>query len=182
MLPELMRRYAPLERQQTGALARLNGWGPEQVRFRPTPTCWSALEVLDHIIKVERASREAAEGNLATGGATAAQDPVRRTAVMMVMRAPTMIKVPDAAQFVLPEVRESLPEMATLWSEERARLRATLESFQAGQERLLVFNHPVGGWMHVGHMLLFLTCHLQHHGYQWRRIAREYSRSPGGRA
>jgi hypothetical protein len=43
-----------LEQQKAEILASLAAWPASQLTYRPTPTAWSAVEVLDHVVRVER--------------------------------------------------------------------------------------------------------------------------------
>src|SRR5918999_1361069 len=45
--------FARIERRRRELMAEADGLTAEQLTFRPAPNCWSALEVLEHLVKVE---------------------------------------------------------------------------------------------------------------------------------
>lgn len=174
---KLQRQFDGLERQKSYFLNLVTSWPAEQARFRSSPQCWSGLDVLDHVLKTESSILQATQMNLAQGGSGGLENAVRRFMVMWVMRAPTRVRVPASAQQVMPVARHGVAEIAEEWRGQRGDLRALLESLQLDQLRLMVFEHPVGGWMRTTHMLEFLSVHMRHHGYQLARIARDYRRA-----
>lgn len=50
--PDRQRLVAHLEMTSAWLIDELSGLSPEQLAFRPTPTSWSIMEVLDHLVVV----------------------------------------------------------------------------------------------------------------------------------
>jgi hypothetical protein len=45
--------FRQLESERIRLLTELSQWPPNEINVRPSPGAWSALEVLDHIVRVE---------------------------------------------------------------------------------------------------------------------------------
>jgi hypothetical protein len=170
MRPELERRFSHLERQKQALLEDLATWPAARLSFRPAPSAWSALEVLDHLCRVERGWTLAVRRNLADGPQVTVRDRVGALVVNAVMRSPRRVKVPAAATAVLPAGAHDLPALASRWADGRLQMHALLDGLVPGQCRKGVFKHPVAGWMPIPTALTFLSAHLRHHGYQLDRL------------
>jgi len=67
MTPGIRQFYEKLEMQKKTLLFEVALWSPAQVHFRPKPCAWSALDVLDHLVKVEVALIDAVRSQLPDG-------------------------------------------------------------------------------------------------------------------
>ncbi|MBB5342994.1 DinB family protein [Tunturibacter empetritectus] len=172
MQPSLLRSFQQLERQKTSLLASLSPWQPAQITFQPTPTSWCAFQVLDHILKVERATIEDIQANLPNGRAIQWKERTSTAAVICVMSLPTRIKVPESATMVLPDRPASLESLVPQWSALRLAMLPILNSLSEMQLTRGLFHHPIGGWMTPLNALRFLSSHIRHHRYQLTRLAR----------
>lgn len=87
MTPAIWRWFERLETQKQKVLTDVAGLSAAQLRFRPEPHRWSVPDVLDHLIKVEKALLEAVQDRsgppalrLEAGGASErGQDPPSRS-------------------------------------------------------------------------------------------------------
>lgn len=163
-------RLDTLTRQKKGMLRQLSGWSEAQLSFRPNPTQWSALDMLDHLVKVEKAAHAAVFKNLPRGHPITLKDRLGAQAVFAVMRSPIRVKVPAAASVVLPEQTADLPKIEAHWNNVRQEILELLNSLQPPQFQVGLFRHPVSGWMTITGALTFLSVHLKHHEYQLDRI------------
>ena len=162
--------FAKLERQKQTMLAELAPWPMERTSLRPGPAEWSALDVLDHLIKVEIAFLRSVRKHLPNGHPITARERLQTMLVISLMKSPLRVKVPAASKMVLPDLESDPSGMAARWSLVRSDIGSLLQSIQPEQLRCGLFRHPVGGWMAIPNALAFLSAHLSHHRYQIRRI------------
>jgi uncharacterized damage-inducible protein DinB len=172
MTPSLRPSFDDLQRRKRAVLFGLSAWSEERLCLQPAPASWSALDVLDHLLKVEQGWLDAVRSNLPDGHPVALRDRLGAWAVLCVMRSPMRVKVPDSASQVLPEKAADLSLITQQWQAAREEMAQLLTDLSPKQLRCGLFRHPVSGWMAIRQALAFLSAHLQHHGYQLRRIQR----------
>lgn len=172
MIPTLHRSFATLERQKLALLSSVSTWSDARLRHRPEPSVWSALDLLDHLVKVEIGTLAALRSNLPNGSPVTLRDRFGALMVNAVMLSPKRIKVPaSAAQLVLPEPAAEPSTILERWSELRLDISDLLSSLSPQQLRCGLFRHPVSGWLTVSQALTFLSTHLTHHSrYQLVRL------------
>lgn len=162
---------AKLEEQKADWLEHLEGWLPDQLKYRRTAADWSALEVLDHIVKTEFEILAAARVGVSKPHRIGATDKMRTLLLFKLFRTDRRVKVPASVRQVLPEADLDLAMICQRWTTSRAALSAFVS--RSGSEPLSqgIFKHPVGGWMGMAQILGFFSVHLVHHRYQLQRIA-----------
>ena len=170
MTPGLQQWFERLERQKRVVLSDLSRWSESAIRYRPEPAAWAALDVVDHLVKVEKASLEGINNQLPNGVPVTLKNRIGGLLVISVMKSPMRIKVPASVSMVLPQSPTDQAEIARHWDEVRAEMGDLLRSLQPSQLRCGVFQHPVSGWMTMPQAMAFLSAHLRHHGYQLRRL------------
>ena len=171
MSSRLLRALSRLERQTRSLLDQLCTWSPEQLRFRPSPTSWSALELIEHLMFAERAVLQMMRGNLGEGRDVTMIDRFRSVVVLGMMALPLRFKVPDAVNQISPsKVSSNLLSLRDSWRDERRVLAEFLGALSIRDRKSGIFRHPAGGWTTAGGALLFLRLHLWHHTYQFRRL------------
>lgn len=153
-------------------LADLSDWPEEQLHFHPSPESWSAAGVLDHVVKVEAGILNTMQAHLPEGHPVTMNDQLRARLLITIMRSPMRVKVPVAAQAVLPGAEQDISGLIRLWQVVRTDMIGLLENLGAANLRYGVFQHPVAGWMTVPTTLTFCAAHLQHHTYQINRLKR----------
>ncbi|HEY0758324.1 MAG TPA: DinB family protein [Acidisarcina sp.] len=166
----LRKRFDQLQVGRSGVLAEITAWTPGQLQYRPAETCWSAIEVIDHLTKVERAAVALIEESLVCPHSITFENRVKTVLVNLVMRSPLRVKVPTVVSHVLPSSELTLRDVAAEWEQVRLEMKQTLEA--APIERVGVFKHPVAGWMTLPQAMAFLHAHLIHHRYQINRLKR----------
>jgi hypothetical protein len=128
--------------------------------------------MLDRIVKTEVAILSAAGGGLANPHRIGIDDKLRTTFLQKIFASDRRVKVPKSAREVLPGSALQLEEIRRRWSDSREELNSFVSR---GNYELLskgIFKHPVGGWMGMEQILEFFSIHLDHHRYQFNRIAR----------
>lgn len=166
----LGRSFEKLERRKQTVLSDVGGLSPAQARFQSEPAAWSALEVLDHLVKVERGFLEGVRKALPHGAPVPFLDRVKALAVIAVMQSPIRVKVPTSALTVLPEAATDLTGIVTRWDNVRHDMADLIRSLDTEQLSQGVFRHPVSGWMTMPRAITFLSAHIRHHRYQLQRI------------
>ncbi|HEX3569758.1 MAG TPA: DinB family protein [Acidobacteriaceae bacterium] len=164
-------RMRRLEEQKSAVLAEIGGW-PEELRlWRPTDGGWSALEVLDHLVRTEVGICGAVAGRLAKPERIRVRDRVGFVFVERVLRSRRRVRVPDSVkEIILPGEGLEWWEMAARWDAARVELDRLVDAVEEAGCRGGVFRHPVGGWMTFEQVLRFFSVHMVHHEYQLERI------------
>ena len=171
MTSRLLRALSRLERRTRSLIDQLCTWSPEQLRFRPSPTSWSAVELIEHLMLAERAVLQTMRSNLGEGRDVTMIDRLRSAMVLAMMALPLRLKVPHAVNQLNPsKMQLDLMSLCDSWSEDRRVLAEFLAGLSVADRGLGVFRHPAGGWTTAGGALLFLRLHLWHHSYQFRRL------------
>jgi uncharacterized damage-inducible protein DinB len=172
---KISHRWSRLEQGKIAFLATLSSWNEVQLHSRRSPGCWSALEVLDHVVKTESAFlAEMSKASAGSGRRPGLPDRMRGVALVTMMSLPVRVKVPAAAAMVLPDTLCEWNELRIAWDTVRARLLAWIEQNAASVDDRGLVRHPVSGWLSLSQSLAFLAAHLQHHRYQLQRIQRSH--------
>ena len=167
MLPELGRWFDELEEARRKFLHPVEALSLRQQEFRPSPDSWSLVQVVHHVMLVERESVRFIQGGREPG-ARRLKHAVLSAGVRLVLSTGLRVKVPVDA--IKPKEDLSLEEVASRWQEIRGDLRAYLERIPEEELERLVFRHPIAGPFNIVQTLGFLAGHLRHHARQLRRI------------
>jgi DinB superfamily len=164
------RLFARIESHRREIIAEADQLTAEQLTFRPTPNAWSALDVVEHLVKVEEAIAERARPREPRGPV----ETVRAKAALGLMRvlflARGRIRVP--VQGVLPLCGVTLSDLARRWEAAQVALRERLETFEPGDWSRPMMRHPLIGRLTPAESLNFLHWHMGHHQRQIARIRR----------
>jgi hypothetical protein len=112
MTPAIWYWFEKLETQKQNVLADIARLSPTQLRFRPEQTAWSVSEVIDHLMKVEKALLEAVRDQLPNGTPLKFKDRVGALFIIGIMQSPMRVKVPASASMVLPGAITDTSEIA----------------------------------------------------------------------
>lgn len=157
-----------IDARRRALLAEVDAMTADQLVFRPAPGSWSALDVVEHLVKVEegilsrirqrepRTRREA----LRAKGALALM-----TVYFAVGR---RLKVPTQA--VVPLGGVTLSDLVARWDSSQAALREKLEGLTAEDLARPMMRHPLLGLLTARESLTFLLRHMAHHRRQIGRI------------
>jgi DinB superfamily len=169
-LVECARVFEELERERSGLLAELGEWPVGRLSFRPAAGAWSAVEVLDHIVRAEAGTIEDVGEGLRDPHALGDEERPGIAALDKALRSDQSFKVPKDAEVILPDAQTTLAEVAGRWEDARVALRGLLEGLRPGDARCGVFHHPFAGWMTFGEVLNHFSGHLYHHQFQLERL------------
>lgn len=165
-----MTTLATLEKQKHDLLHDLSTWSAVRLAYRASDDQWSALQMLDHIMRTEREILRVVyqnEGKIRRVGIT---DRLRTRFLKSIFETDRRVKVPSSASLVLPAGDSSLSALSEEWDDIRATLAGNIDRLLATHSRKAIFRHPVGGWMDMPSVLDFLSVHLHHHAFQLERI------------
>lgn len=174
MSAPILSQFAILEKRKAAFLLDLKTWTPRQLAFRPPRGGWSALEVLDHVVKTERGITEEMEKNLPDRRRVPALDAVRSRLLIALMNSRLRFKVPiEVSARVWPEPVADLDIMLLSWADSQHRVRAWIDRLGNDQISYAVFRHPASGWMRPLEAIGFMGAHARHHAFQLYRISRQ---------
>jgi DinB superfamily len=169
-LAECSHAFRELESQRTELLAELATWSPSLLSFRPEPGAWSAVEVLDHIVRAETGTIANVRVGLRTPHILGGEDRPGIAALDRALRSDQSFQVPPGALAIYPDTQTTLPEVLGRWEQARAELRSLVEALAPADAHCGVFCHPFAGWMTVADVLDHFSAHLYHHGFQLARL------------
>lgn len=168
MLPELQERFDAIEDRRRALFERLARVGDEDLRHHPSPTSWSLLQVVEHLVLVE--------GLIVKSMLRADQPVIRRRwwhrigAILVSIVLTRGFRVPAPSKKVVPLSNTPLHESGAKWDELRRQLREFLERTTPDSARQLGFRHPVSGPLDLPSSLDFVRAHFDHHMRQIARI------------
>ena len=169
-LVECSLMFYELERERAELIAELGEWPSGRLGFRPVAGAWSAVEVLDHVVRAEAGTIEDVRAGLRNPHALGDERRPGIAALDRALRSDQSFKVPAGAEMILPDTQTTLAEVAGRWEAARADLRGVLEGLGPEDVRCGVFHHPFAGWMTVGDVLNHFSGHLYHHQFQLERL------------
>jgi uncharacterized damage-inducible protein DinB len=165
----LARRFERLESARHEVESEFASLSREQLAFRPHAGSWTLVEVLDHIVLVERTVL----GGARKPGVNRSQwrhKPLRRFLTWVVFGLGIRIRVPSRVKQVVPQTNPDPAEVLARWKEVRADMRSFLETLESAQLGDLAIKHPIAGPFAYRNFLAFLEWHLKHHRRQIGRL------------
>ncbi|WP_158794488.1 DinB family protein [Granulicella sp. L60] len=169
-LSECSRIFRELETQRAELLAELAGWSPSRLSFCPADGAWSAVEVLDHIVRAEAGTIGDIRAGLQNPHALGSEERPRIAALDRALRSDQSFQVPPGAQAIYPNAQTTFSEVAGRWEQARTQLGSVVEALAPQDACCGVFCHPFAGWMTVADVLEHFSAHLYHHGFQLARL------------
>lgn len=164
------RIFARLERERREILSELARWPPGCVNFRPSPGAWSAVDVLDHIVRAETGSVEDIRRGLKLPHPIGPEDRPGVAALHRALRSEQRFEVPPGADEILPDGKITFAEVHARWERTREELGLLLNGLGPGDTLAGVFQHPFAGWMNISELLEHFSDHLFHHRFQLARL------------
>lgn len=168
MLESLQVQFDLCEHQRAQMLDMAADWSDAQLVYRPRNDAWCLLEELHHLALVDAETvRLASQPESAARVTQPMGKQPRRVpffVVWLVMRCG--IRVPVPVESVLPNLDQSLAEVAAQWELSREQLRSLLAAVE--DIRLPFVIHPVCGPITAAQTLRYSLAHGQYH---WRHMA-----------
>jgi len=118
--------FLVLESRKEQMLARVERWSPDQLTYAPSSDSWSALQVIDHLIRSEKSIRQSAERGLAGDRRNMTYgERLRAEVFFFAFRFPVRVLIPMLGSAVRPVEPESLARIRDSWAEERHLLQGS---------------------------------------------------------
>ena len=158
---------AKLETRRRALIAEADKLSAAQLTFRPSPNAWSALDVIEHLVKVEEAIASRVRPREARGLVEGARVKVALGIMRVVFTVRGRVKVP--VQAILPLGGATLSDLVSRWEAAQVALRERLEGFGEQDWSRPMMRHPLLGRLTPAECLSFLRWHIAHHRRQIRR-------------
>ena len=140
-----------------------------QLSFAPESKKWNMLQLIDHLVKVERNTLDFmkrfdfARSNQKLGLLSY----FNSFLLKILLLSPLKFKVPVAS--VEAEVKDKTL-LLTEWEQLRSEMREYLNSFPLDKKDNFIFKHPSAGKLNIVQTIQFLNFHLAHHKPQIKRL------------
>jgi uncharacterized damage-inducible protein DinB len=161
---------ANIHRRRGELMAIADALSAEQLTFRPAVDCWSALEVVEHLVKVEEAIAYHVKPRSPRTLLEAAQTRAKLGIMCLLFAVGGRVKVP--IQGILPLGGVTLTDLARRWETAQALLGERLEQLGPGDWSRPIMRHPIIGRLTPPETLRFIYWHEGHHRRQIGRIRR----------
>lgn len=163
MSSTLLSLYQKLEKQRQQFSSWVLAATPAQQQFQPSPDQWAAVQVLYHLVLIEKQVLKALDKALATPGTLppkTLRTSFRAAFLKLFLWLPIKFKAPDAVSEVptLP-----LGQVLEAWQETRSKLLQLLDAVPAHHLQKELFQHPRSGMLTLPQTLDFLHQHHSHH-------------------
>ena len=159
-----------LDARRKALLAEVAAMSADQLVFRPTPDSWSALDVVEHLVRVE----EAILSRIREREPRTLREVLRAKGALALMRVYFAVgrrfKVPT--QVIVPLGGVTLSDLADRWDASHAALRARVNLLDPEELARPLMRHPLLGLLTPRETLTFLLRHIAHHRNQIQRIRR----------
>ena len=167
----LQNTFERLERGRSAVFSRLEGLDDERLNRQREDGGWSAIQVMNHLIKAETRAlaeirkRMATPENLKKVGLACF---LKSNLLSFMLRLPLRFKAPAPVAEV-PE-RQDFETTRRLWDEVRASWKEFIDTFPAELVGQAIFPHPVTGDMDIHQTLQFMESHFNRHAKQIDRV------------
>ena len=176
MEANLLNRWENLENQKRKFEEAISLSSDLQLNFKPASGGWSMLQVLQHVVAIEKISSDylvhkSLSKSRKAGGV---KSYIRSVFLRMMLKSPFKFKAP-AVKGIHPVQDREKQELLNQWNRIRIELHSFLEEFPEEKNKEVIFRHPLVGWLTMEQTLVFLADHITHHQNQLSRIRK----SPG---
>ncbi len=162
-----------LQMHKDSFLNDLAAWNPAQLGLCCKTGSWSALQVLDHVVRTERGILAEMQQNVPQCDRVPLVHRVKSDLLILLMRSPARVRVPSlVAPVILPGYEPDLLKLTGAWNDTQTQFGLWVGELRENQTAYAGFRHPVSGWMSVSQAVMFLAAHVRHHRYQLGRIRR----------
>jgi len=167
-------RLNELETLRKEIVSEYDAYTTDQLTFKPEPTHWNLLQVLDHIVTSEKMSAIYVKRQL-TGKKypppPGFKSKYRYAILKLAFKLPFRYKAPS----IVDSTGKS-PDLHNLqesWNTIRQEFRTIIESIDEELLDLGVYKHPRAGLLNMEQALDFMIIHIRHHQKQMERITGE---------
>jgi len=168
----LHHRLDALDVELDRLLKELAAHSAEALDCPPAPGKWSALQVMQHLMRSEELSMRYLQKKLSYQPDLQKAGPVtglRSWLLRTYLQLPFKFKAPQAVDAANFESDLTLDELAGRWKATRAELRAFLDGLPDDLYDKAVYKHPFAGRLTLYGMVDFFDGHFRRHREQIRR-------------
>lgn len=157
--------------------AEVERLGPEQLVFRPSKGSWSALEVVEHLVRVEEAIISRIKARPPRTWREAVRGRLSLELISVSFRLGRRFKAPVPT--ILPQGGATLTDLGARWEAAQQAMRRTVDGFGPADFGRPMMRHAILGLLTPNETLTFILRHIAHHRRQIARIQRSprYPRS-----
>lgn len=169
MHEKLLQPFKKIEAKTNEFLAITQSSTPEQQLFRPMPTSWNMVEVMQHLTTTEAGILKFLHKYSPTKGSLkdAISGKARSTALNLFLQSSLKAKAPKVVTKFAPQSYEAAKES---WVKTRKEWLPYLNNFSTEHHDYLAFKHPIAGKLTILQTLTFIHKHIDHHIAQLKRI------------
>ncbi len=164
---ETQQQFQKIEEERNAFLNKLSKFSNEQLNKKPSQSAWSALDVVEHLIKSEYYSLKYIEKKMSFNPSfekAGLKTNFRYLMIKISMWSPFSITAPVAvSQF---SSSGNFEKLKLEWNKEREKLALFLEKCTSDLFDKEVYKHPAVGKITVPQMLKFFSLHFHRHKKQ----------------
>ncbi|MBK6266377.1 DinB family protein [Marivirga sp. S37H4] len=174
MHPKIEKHWQRIKVSKEYYDALLKVFNPTQLNFRPEPSAWSMMDVMQHLYTSEKLSSDFVKNfdfsrkDLKLGLKSRIKTIllVNRLNSRKKFKAPKVLEQNKGRMNLSPDAHE----FGHQWAGLRSEMKLMLENFPEEKLNHFTFNHPAVGKMTITQTLEFFYSHMNHHKYQIEAI------------
>jgi hypothetical protein len=173
MNKHLQTKFYKLETSREKIIPVFVSSNSDTLKKKPAADKWSALQILNHIIKTEQMSMIALKRGLKdfqSKEKTGLAESIKTILLRVTLNTPLKFKAPKGAGDI-PE-QPILNDMLKKWEVVRKDLKDFFDTIPQEAMKKNLFNHPYSGKMNIFHAADFLVSHSEHHYRQIKKLVR----------
>jgi hypothetical protein len=166
-----------IDHQRCALLAEVDELRPEQLAFRPSEGDWSALDVVEHLVRVEEAILSRVKAREPRTWREAARARLALELISLYFLLGRRFKAP--VQTILPQGGVTLADLSRRWAATQQAMWRIIDAFGPADFARPMMRHAILGLLTPMEALTFILRHIAHHRRQVARIRRspDYPRS-----
>ena len=167
----LQKAWTSLEEQKDLFEKEIRRASLPQQQFSQADESWNMLQVLAHLVAVEKTSFDflIAKNYTNARPSKGVRHKLQSFLLKAMLQSPIRFKAP-AIPALSPSREVEAEALFLQWKGVGEKGRVFLENFPEEKINFLIFRHPVVGWLTIEQTIKFLKEHIQHHQQQLRRI------------
>ena len=144
MTSELREKFEMYDRTRRALLEDLANLNDDQLKRKPSPSEWSILQIVQHMVLAERdVMQYLPEPKELIHRERGLRARIFYVLVLLILR--WNIRVPVPSEGMVPDGNTSLSELHQQWNENMSWFRGYLDSLGPEDLKRAVFSHPIAG-------------------------------------
>jgi len=172
-LAKLKARFRLLEDLKMETIQKVSNLAIEKYHYKLSDNDWSIIQVLNHIIDVERGTCGYVFNKLTSEKELPPIKFKNKIASFVLNK-----KLKSNEKFKAPEIvsnpsnNETFEQVLEKWNETRFNWQELIETFPRDLSKKAVFRHPLAGNLNITQTLEFMVNHLNHHQVQIENLVK----------